>query len=308
MTTLQKPFLKWVGGKTQIINPVISKFPEEIENYHEPFLGGGSVLLSILSLQKQGKIKINGTLHAYDLNNGLINVYKNIQSNKDELYTTLKNYYSEYDGIAITPDQNENQVPNRNPKNLEEAKTSKESYYYFLRTKFNTLLDSTDSIECSALFMFLNKTCFRGMYREGPNGFNVPYGHYKTTPKLIPEDELSLVSELIKDVKFNNCCFKESLENVTKGDLVYLDPPYAPESKTSFVGYTQVGFSLESHLELFEKINTLNKNGVKIVMSNSSTDLVISNLPDFHCEAIKARRAINSKNPGSTTTEVIVYN
>ena len=296
--TIQKPFLKWVGGKTQIINDIISKIPNSLENYHELFLGGGSVLLAVLSLQKQNRIQIRNKIYAYDVNHVLINVYKNIQSNKDELYKLLSLYMKEYDSITGT-------IVNRKPTSVEEAKTSKESYYYWLRDRYNNTRRE-NTVECSALFMFINKTCFRGMYREGPNGYNVPYGHYKKTPAILSEEDLNYISELIKDVEFIQCSFTESIKNVRSGDFVYLDPPYAPENSKSFVGYVADGFNLETHELLFEEIKRLEN--VKFVMSNAKVDLVTSSFKDYNCDDIVARRAINAKKPGSTTTEVIIYN
>lgn len=294
---IQKPFLKWVGGKTQIIKEIISKIPTEINNYHEPFLGGGSVLLAVLSLRKQNKIIIKNKIYAYDINNPLINVYKNIQNNKDELYRLINLYIKEYDSINGV-------VINRKPKSLEEAKSSKESYYYWIRDKYNNI--DKNSIECSALFMIINKLCFRGMYREGPNGYNVPYGHYKNTPTIISKEELYYISELMKDVEFTNSNFKESIKNIKEGDFVYFDPPYAPENEKSFVGYVADGFDLEMHKSLFSEIKKLDK--IKFVMSNAKVDLVVDNFKEYNHDDIIARRAINSKKPESTTTEVIIYN
>jgi len=296
---MQKPFLKWVGGKTQIIDKIIQKIPKEINNYHEPFLGGGSVLLAVLSLQKQNKIKIKNKIYASDINENLINLYKHIQTNKDELYYHINLYVEDYDSIKGTE-------INRNPSCVEEAKTSKESYYYWIRIKYNK--SEKGSIECSAMFMFINKTCFRGMYREGPNGYNVPYGHYKKTPTIITQADLDNISDLIKNVEFKQCSFTESLKNIKKNDFVYLDPPYAPENDKSFVGYVADGFDLDNHKLLFNIIK--NMRDIKFVMSNASVDLVINsfNYPEYNCENIIARRAINSKNPGSETKEVIIYN
>ena len=149
-----KPFLKWVGGKTQIIDKIISKTPIKINNYYELFLGGGSVLLATLSYLKYNKIEINN-IFAYDLNESLINLYKNIQMDKDLLYKNIILYMDEYelcDGEKI----------NRKPKNIEEAKTSKESYYYWLRKEYNRM--KKEDIKSSALFIILNKLCFRGVY------------------------------------------------------------------------------------------------------------------------------------------------
>lgn len=294
---LQKPFLKWVGGKTQIIDSIISKLPNEINNYHELFLGGGSVLFAILSLQKHNKILIKDKIYAYDININLINMYKNIQNKKDELYNILKSYYDEYDSIR-------GNIINRKPLTIEEAKTSKESYYYWIRNKYNNI--DKNNVECSALFILINKICFRGMYREGPNGYNVPYGHYKKTPSLISKKELDDISNLIKNVEFKHNSFIDSIKNVKEGDFIYLDPPYAPENSKSFVGYVEGGFNLETHELLFSKIKKL-KN-IKFIMSNAKVDIVTNSFKDYNCQEIVARRAINSKNPGSTTIEVIIYN
>jgi DNA adenine methylase len=294
---IQKPFLKWVGGKTQIIDSIISKLPNEINNYHELFLGGGSVLFAILSLQKHNKILIKDKIYAYDININLINMYKNIQNKKDELYNILKSYYEEYDNIR-------GNIINRKPLTIEEAKTSKESYYYWIRNKYNNI--DNDTVECSALFILINKICFRGMYREGPNGYNVPYGHYKKTPSLISKKELDNISNLIKNVEFKHNSFIDSIKNVKEGDFIYLDPPYAPENSKSFVGYVEGGFNLETHELLFSEIKKLEN--IKFIMSNAKVDIVTNSFKDYNCQEIVARRAINSKNPGSTTIEVIIYN
>lgn len=296
---IQKPFLKWVGGKTQIIDNVINKIPKKINNYYELFLGGGSVLFAVLSLRKQGKIDIQGNIYAYDINERLIRVYKHVQNNKDVLFGHIQHYINEYDSLDGTE-------INRKPTTLEEAKTSKESYYYWIREKYNKM-DEKDSVERSALFMILNKLCFRGMYREGPKGYNVPYGHYKTTPTIITREDLDVVSDLIQDVVFECCGFDTSIKKSVKGDFVYMDPPYAPENANSFVGYVADGFNLDAHNRLFESIKKLKNKKIHFAMSNAKVDLVMDNFKDYQYEDIVARRAINSKDPGSTTTEVIVY-
>jgi len=299
-TSFQKPFLKWVGGKSQHIHQIINSFPDNMENYHEIFLGGGSVLLAVLSLQKTGKIKINGSVYAYDLNQQLIQVYRHIQSNKDELIKRVEHYRNEYDSCPTA----EKGTANRSPVNEAEAKTSKESYYYWMRKKFNALKDL--SIENSALFIMLNKTSFRGVYREGPNGYNVPFGHYKKTPAIITKSEIDKISILIKDVVFINADFTDSINNATEGDFVYLDPPYAPKNRTSFVGYTENGFDIEMHKNLFKLTKALTKNNIKFAMSNANVELVKKNFDDYTFIEISARRAIHSKNPAAKTTDVLI--
>lgn len=296
---ITKPFLKWVGGKTQLLSKIIERLPEEINNYHELFLGGGSVLLAVLSLQKENKICIKEKIYAYDLNPVLINLYKHVQNNKEELYEFIQKYLKEYDSCKGT-------IINRKPMTLEEAKTSKESYYYWLRKEYNSM--DKNSVECSALFMIINKTCFRGIYREGPNGFNVPYGHYKTTPSIISEEDLNYVSNLIKDVEFICADFSLSFKNIKKGDFVYLDPPYAPENKTSFVNYTKDGFGIDKHKSLFNLTTGLDKKGVKFMLSNANVELVTQYFKDFNTTDIVARRAINSKNPAAKAKEVLITN
>lgn len=298
--TLQKPFLKWVGGKTQHIQQIINSFPDNMENYHEIFLGGGSVLLAVLSLQKAGLITIKGSIYAYDLNKQLIQVYRHIQSNKDELIKRVQHYRNEYDKCPIV----EKGTANRKPVNDTEAKTSRESYYYWMRMKFNLLKDL--SIENSALFIMLNKTNFRGVYREGPNGYNVPFGHYKKTPAIISKNEIDKISTLIKDVVFIDADFNDSINNATEGDFVYLDPPYAPQNIKSFVGYTENGFDINMHEKLFKLTKALTTNNIKFAMSNANVELVKNSFEGYVFKEISARRAIHSKNPAAKTTDVLI--
>lgn len=290
----QKPFLKWVGGKTQIIDSIIDKFPKNMNNYHEIFLGGGSVLLALLTLVNEKKIVIKGTINAYDINKNLIHVYKNIQDNIEELLEELTILKEEYKGLT-------GKEKIRKPKNKEEGKSSKESYYYWCRTVFNFMEKYTP--KHSAYFIFLNKTCFRGIYREGPNGFNVPFGHYKKVPEIFNKDQLYKIQNLIKNVNFYCESFEDSLKNVDTGDYVYLDPPYVKENKKSFVEYNKKGFDLNTHKRLFSMVKELK---VKFTMSNSNVPLVKDTFEGYEICELKTRRAINSKNPGSTTTEVII--
>ena len=304
---IQKPILKWVGGKTQLIDKIIEKIPKEFNNYHELFTGGGSVLLAVLSLYKQNKFNIRGNIYAYDINPILVNFYKNLQNNKDELYEIFDSIIQEYNSIEGTEINliKSNKI-NRTSSCIEEGMSSKESYYYWIRSKFNKI-ENKDSIECSAMFLFINKTCFRGMYREGPNGFNTSYGHYKNSPN-INKEEFDRISDLIQNVHFIHKSFVDSINCIDESDFVYLDPPYIPENNKSFVSYVQDGFSEEMHKKLFENIIELNQKNIKFLLSNSNTQMIREYFNEFNIEEIVARRAINSKNPESTTIEVLINN
>jgi DNA adenine methylase len=298
---IHKPILKWVGGKTQIIDKLIPDFPVEINNYHEAFLGGGSVLLTLLSYVKNGIIKIRGSVYAYDLNEPLIYIYKNIQTHHNELYDILQTIITDFNECG-------NGEINRTPTNIAEAKIAKENYYYWIRSEYNKLLDKK-SILGSSMFIFLNKTCFRGVFRVGPKGFNVPYGHYNN-PQIINEEHLEEIHNLIQNVVFECCDFNTSLTNVELHDFVYLDPPYAPETDTSFVGYTENGFNIENHNKLFKLIHILTNADKKIMLSNADVSLVRENftIEKYNTTSILCKRSINSKNPSAKAKEVIIKN
>jgi len=282
-----KPIIKWVGGKTQIIDKIIADFPREINDYHEPFLGGGSVLLALLTNIKSRVIRVNGSVYAYDLNEPLIYMYKNIQSNYEELYNQIQELISEFN-----------------------SSEDKEVFYYSIRDRYNKLEDKR-TILSSAIFIFLNKTCFRGIYRMSKNGFNVPYGNYKN-PEIINHKQLKEMSELIQLVKFECCDFEKSLISIINknnpADFIYLDPPYAPETSSSFVKYTEKGFDINNHYRLFEMINNLKE--IKIMMSNADVSLIHDNFSNdkYKFTSIICKRAINAKNPNSKTRELIIKN
>mgnify|MGYP006417984541 CR=1 FL=1 len=307
---MQKPFLKWVGGKTQIIDKVLSKFPKEIENYYELFLGGGSVLLALLS----SNIKINGEIHAYDINKPLIYLYKNIQGKPSILYKKIQEIIETYDSCPYIDKKTQkttNEKINRKPKTLEEAKESRETYYYWIRKQYNDLLDDNKlSILGSAYFIILNKLCFRGVYREGPNGFNVPFGHYKKTPTIITEENIHKISKLIENVKFKSKVFVKSCRKAKKGDFVYMDPPYAPVDEKSFVTYNKRGFNEKDHKNVFNITKWYEVKGVKFLLSNSNVPYVRKQYTDkkITLEEIICKRAINSKNPGAKAKELLIYN
>ena len=193
--TIQKPLIKWVGGKHKLLHHLLTKFPTTINNYHELFLGGGSVLLGVLSAQENKKITIKGKLYAYDSNPVLIGFYKAIQSNWKELYDTIMQI-----------------------KKAGEKVDDKE-YYYYIRQLYNSR-DDTDMARI-AEFVYLNKTCFRGIFRLNKSGgFNVPHGNYKN-PKIADPIEFEKVSKSIQNVEFI-CSDFEDVNILSKKDFVYL--------------------------------------------------------------------------------------
>lgn len=277
-----KPFIKWVGGKTQIIDEVLQRFPREINNYYEPFLGGGSVLIGVLS---DKSITIKGKVVASDVNPHLIALYKKVQENPKEL---LKNFNQIVEEYSKCPQEK----GDKKPKTIEEAMTSKESYYYWIRDKFNIEHKPEQ-------FVFLNKTCFRGLHREGPNGFNVPFGHYKTLPTLY-QDNILKVSKLFENVKFVCQSFEKSFETINDNDFIYMDPPYVPVNTASFTSYTKGEFN---HGELFTGINALK---CRWLLSNADVPILEESVDYGTIDYIECRRAINSKDPASKINEVLI--
>lgn len=274
-----KPLLKWVGGKSKLLQKIIPLFPKEITNYHELFLGGGSVLLSVLTAIKDKKLKVTGTICAYDSNPILIAFYRAIRDDYKKLYETVRK-------IMRAGEKND-----------------KKEYFYHIRKIYNSRKEI--NLMKVAEFVYLNKTCFRGLFRVNQmGGFNVPYGHYDN-PSVCDETSYKQISELISDVEFYCLDFEEGRENIDKGDFVYMDPPYIPEKKNGFISYSKDGFSKEKHETLFKMCKEAE---FKFVLSNSNTDIVKDSLKQFTILEVDARRAIHSKNPGSKTKEVLIYN
>ena len=253
-------------------------------------------MLALLQYISLNKIKINGNINAYDINETLINMYINIRNDYNQVLLLIKEIieiYNKLNGIII----------NRKPKTIEESQTSKESYYYWIRKQYNLLNQINKNKPLgSAYFIFLNKTCFRGVYREGPNGFNVPFGHY-INPEIINELHIKTISELIQNVNFYHSSFEKSFEKISEDDFIYLDPPYAPENSKSFVNYTTDGFNIDQHNLLFKTCKKYN-----FLMSNADVELVKNNFNDniYTIEVISCKRSINSKNPESKTNEVLI--
>jgi len=308
-----KPVLKWAGGKGQILDKLFAKFPSEINNYYEPFIGGGSVFLQFLKQLEEGNIKISGNIVLNDFNTDLINLYISIKDNHADLIKVLKEIKSNYNKSPTI-----HQVPRfkfvfKDDDTIETIIPKGGSYvYYYYRKEYNDIVDTStidNRIRKSALMLFLNKTCFRGLYRTGKNGFNVPYGN---TPNasIYSEDQITTLSRLFNkyDIDFLNKDFKEALSTIKSGDFTYLDPPYHPmDTGKSFVSYNDDDFK-SGHKELVALCNELKEKKIKFLHSNSYCTFNTENYHDYDKDKIECRRRINSKNPEDKDFEYLIYN
>ncbi len=254
------PFLKWVGGKRQLLPKIIEHLPKNIRElrYFEPFIGGGAVLFH---LQPENAV-IN------DFNKELINVYNVVKDNLDDLIVDLKKH-----------------------ENTSE-------YFYKIRG-----LDRTDEflslseVQRASRIIYLNKTCFNGLYRVNNAGeFNAPFGRYKN-PNIVNEPTLKAVSKFLNknNISINNGDYSDILETADENSFIYLDPPYHPISENSnFTGYVQGGWDMFDQIRLREVCDTLNEKGAKFLLSNSSSPFIKDQYDNYKITTVKAIRAINS--------------
>lgn len=295
-----KPVLKWVGGKSQILGQVLATMPKTIHRYIEPFVGGGSVLLGVL----QADDLTVDSIHASDANPWLIRLYCDIKNDPNALIEALTVLCDQFLNCPEAPTRASRVVPN--PTSLLQALESREAYYYWCRKQFNTIWQTkTASLQSSALFLFLNKTCFRGVYREGPHGFNVPYGNYKS-PAIFDADHILAVSGLLQRVEFAVQDFSLACDMATAGDFVYMDPPYVPLDANSFVGYTKDGFGMDKHEAVFKTYRALQRRGCRVVMSNADAPLVREAFAHETILTVDCKRSINSKDPSQKVNEVLI--
>lgn len=254
---IAKPFVKWAGGKTQLLSEISKYAPNKYSRYLEPFVGGGAVLFHA----KPKKALIN------DSNDELINCYHIVQKNVEELIVDLKRHKND------------------------------EGYFYTIR---NVDVSTLTKIERASRFIYLNRTCFNGLWRVNKNNqFNTPFGKYKN-PKFVNKELLRSVSLFLKNVKFFETDFEKFLlKNAKKNDFIYLDPPYYPVSKYSdFKRYTKEFFGKPEQLRLAKTFKKLDKRGCKLLLSNSYTKLVSELYNGFGLVAVKARRSINKNGNG----------
>lgn len=281
--TPAKPFLKWAGGKGQLINQIKEFLPPEIvaskkiDKYFEPFLGGGAVFFW---LSKEYRIKKS---YLYDINPEIVSAFQIVRDSVSQLISKLKKLQNEYNSLF--------------------SKQSRERFYYNCRDDYNKLIKSNKPIDKTALLIFLNKTGFNGLFRVNSQGqFNVPFGGYEN-PTICDGENLLAVSEILENAEIECRDFSHCLGKADKNSLVYFDPPYRPISKTaSFTGYIKDGFTDHDQRRLKEVCDKLTKKGVKVILSNSDPkniniddnffdDLFVGR--NYKIERLQATRMIN---------------
>ena len=272
---LLSPILKWVGGKRQLLSEIIPLIDESCDNYVEPFIGGGAVLFRL----QPKKAIIN------DYNTELINVYRTVRDDLNGLLALLK----------------------------EHEKYNSSDYYYEVRALDRTPdFDKMSNLEKAARIIYLNKTCYNGLYRVNSLGqFNSPYGKYKN-PNIVNEVVLRAISKYLNgnEISIRSGDYKDVLNDIEKNSFVYLDPPYMPiSSSASFTGYTEGGFGYDKQVELKEECDKLNSKGVHFLQSNSDCEEIRELYKAYRIKVVKANRAINSdaKKRGQIN-EVLIYN
>jgi len=274
-----RPFVKWVGGKRGLLEQILPLFPKDFNNYYEPFVGGGAVFFELFS---KGLLK-NKKVILSDINKELINTYNVIKNNPFELISELKKYKKQH---------------------------NKEFYYKVRELDRKNNYNNLSNLEKATRFIYLNKTCFNGLYRVNKKGyFNTPIGSYKN-PNISDEYVILAASEALQNVKILHQSFVKILKQTQMNDLVYLDPPYYPLNSTSnFTSYNSNCFLEDEQFELFEVFDILTDKGVRIVQSNSDTDFVKDLYKKYDIKIVSANRFINSKSSKrGKITEVLIRN
>jgi DNA adenine methylase len=273
--TAAKPFIKWVGAKTQLLFSLLQRLPERIGTYVEPFVGGGALFFDV----QPADAILN------DVNPRLINLYVSVRSHKEELVDSLNSYESEYNALASI--------------------SAKKDFYYQNRTEFNARGFETDlTVDDAARFIFLNKTNFNGLYRENADGnYNAAFG-WKESIRLFDEANLANCSAALKNVDIMNGDFEDACKGLTAGDFVYFDPPYY----STFNGYQKNGFSVDDHVRLHDLFQGLTASGVYCMLSNSNTDYIKNLYAGYNMEVVQAKRMINRNGNGRKGEELIITN
>ena len=284
-----KPVLKWAGGKRQLLDELHARLPEDYTHFHEPFFGGGALFFD---LEPE-----NGTIN--DTNKRLVNFYEQVRDNPDELIDRLRSYK---DPEAEPDERRDYAETNHKGKEIK-------NYYYQQRAIFNKrpYEDDYDPIEEAAVLLYLNRTCYNGLYRENnTGGFNVPIGSY-SNPDWVQADRIHDVSEVLDDTEIFNQDFEYVTEYVESGDVVYFDPPYEPMSSTAyFTDYSAQGFGREDQERLLETAQELDKKGVYVILSNSGVMFDMYDEAGFSVEIEGATRAINSDGENRDEVDEII--
>lgn len=292
-----KPILKWAGGKTQLLGDISHAYPDgfgdTIRRYAEPFVGGGAVLFDILSKYELDAVYIS------DVNAELINMYLMVRDQAEELISILTTYQEEYTALD---------------------KDGQKQYYYNQRDEFNKLImtgESKSGPKSAALFIFLNRTCFNGLYRANKNGlFNVPKG-YQVNPLICNEENIRAVSAALKNVQIVCGDYSASKAFIDRNTLVYLDPPYRPlKGRDSFISYTETEFDDSCQRELAGFIEELDARGAYVILSNSDPknvdpedDFFEDLYADYDVQRINAKRKINrNADHRGYITELLIKN
>ena len=296
----------WAGCKAKLMNLLFEKFPKDINTYYEPFMGGASVLNRLLSELEAGNISIN-KIKVNDVNKGVIALYKNIKNNLDNLIDKIDEYVDTFNQTE------EIQYESRHKWVIEEDDTIDDIIpkgrlylYYFYRNMYN--FGDIDDTERAALFLILNKTCYKSIWSENQFGFATPYAHACISSRVFNENEFIHLNQLLNDykVEFHSTDFMKfcDVKKMHTTDFLYLDPPYYPESKTYFTKYTADGFK-EKHDDVVKLCNDLDKKGIKFLQSNSATDYVFEKYDNFNIEEVVRRGGINNYND---VYETLIYN
>lgn len=274
-----QPFVKWAGGKRQLIPEILNHLPHQFNHYYEPFIGGGALLFE-LGLEKS-------TIS--DNNRVLIDTYIAIRDHLNDLIPLLNELQNEHNSF--------------------DDKEKSNGYYYTKRERFNELILGTDfSLERNALFMYLNKACFNGLYRVNASGFfNVP-SNQKKKINIFENENLKQISKFLQTVQIFHQDFETTVQNANEGDLVFFDSPYAPLNPTSFDSYTKEGFSTEEHIRLSNVFKRLSERGVYCILTNHNTDFIHELYSDFNLFEVNVKRLINRDAQNRTGKELIVTN
>lgn len=269
------PFVKWAGGKRQLLTHIRERMPEKFNTYYEPFVGGGAVLFDLLP--------DNSVIN--DINKALINAYRQIGTSPDEFLDVVN-------------------------KLDDEMWDDGKKYYYHIREKYNDkLMRQEYDVELAAMLVFINKHCYNGLYRVNAQGlFNVPYNNSRRGS--VDAESILEVSKYLKNVTILEGDFEDACHLAKEGDFVFLDSPYAPLNPTSFESYTKEGFDVESHIRLARLFDELTERGCFCMLTNHNTEFIneLYGNKGYRMDVVSVKRMINSDANNRVGEEIIICN